>query len=35
MLYAIADTHLSFSVEKPMDVFGARWENHAGSENLR
>ena len=33
MLYAIADTHLSFSVEKPMDVFGARWTNHA--ERLR
>ncbi len=33
MLYAIADTHLSFSVEKPMDIFGARWENHA--ERLR
>ncbi len=29
MLYVIADTHLSFSVEKPMDVFGAKWENHA------
>lgn len=29
MLYTIADTHLSFTVEKPMDIFGARWENHA------
>lgn len=29
MIYTIADTHLSFSTEKPMDIFGARWENHA------
>lgn len=29
MLYTIADTHLSFTTEKPMDIFGARWENHA------
>lgn len=28
-LFTIADTHLSFAAEKPMDVFGARWENHA------
>lgn len=28
MLYAIADTHLSLSVDKPMDIFGPRWENH-------
>jgi len=33
MLYAIADTHLSLSVDKPMDVFGQRWENH--HEKLR
>jgi len=27
-LFAISDLHLSGSVEKPMDVFGAGWENH-------
>ena len=28
MLYTIADTHLSLTTEKPMDVFGPRWANH-------
>ena len=28
-LYAIGDLHLSFSVDKPMDVFGQVWVNHA------
>lgn len=27
-IYAIADLHLSFSVEKPMDVYGGEWINH-------
>ena len=27
-LYAIGDLHLSFSVAKPMDVFGREWKNH-------
>ena len=27
-LYTIADLHLSFSTDKPMNVFGALWENH-------
>lgn len=27
-LFALADTHLSLSVNKPMDIFGNRWENH-------
>lgn len=27
-IFAISDLHLSFSVDKPMDVFGSRWENH-------
>ncbi len=27
-LYAIGDLHLSFTTNKPMDVFGPRWENH-------
>ena len=28
-LFALADTHLSLSKEKPMDKFGDRWINHA------
>ncbi len=27
-VFVIADLHLSFSSEKPMDVFGPKWENH-------
>ncbi len=27
-IYAISDLHLGFSCQKPMDIFGARWENH-------
>lgn len=27
-LYAIGDTHLSLSVNKPMDIFGPAWKNH-------
>ena len=27
-LYAIGDLHLSFSTDKPMDIFGRRWKNH-------
>ncbi len=27
-LFAIADLHLSLSVNKPMDIFGELWENH-------
>lgn len=27
-LYAIADLHLSFSSDKPMDIYGAAWKNH-------
>ena len=27
-IYAIADLHLSFSVEKPMDIYGGQWVNH-------
>ena len=29
MVYVIGDLHLSFSVDKPMDIFGNHWENHA------
>ena len=28
-IYVIGDLHLSFSVDKPMDIFGIQWENHA------
>lgn len=28
-LFAIADTHLSFTTDKPMGVFGAAWKEHA------
>lgn len=27
-IYAIADLHLSFSAEKPMDIYGGPWINH-------
>ncbi len=27
-LYAIGDLHLSFSTDKPMDIFGSAWKNH-------
>jgi len=27
-LYTMADLHLSFSTEKPMDIFGDRWKDH-------
>jgi len=27
-LYAIGDFHLSFTVNKPMDVFGSEWKDH-------
>ena len=29
MLYAIGDLHLSLANDKPMDVFGETWRNHA------
>ena len=32
-LYAIGDTHLALGCDKPMDVFGGRWENYV--EKLR
>ena len=27
-LYVLSDPHLSFSTDKPMDIFGARWIDH-------
>ncbi len=32
-IYAIGDLHLSFSEDKPMDIFGENWEDH--SEKIR
>ena len=32
-LYAISDLHLSFTDNKPMDIFGAVWHNH--TEQIR
>ncbi len=32
-VFVIGDTHLSHSADKPMDVFGSVWQNHA--EKLR
>ncbi len=29
-IYAIADLHLSFASNKPMDIFGLNWADHAG-----
>ena len=36
-VYAISDLHLAWSVDKPMDVFGARWANYMSKleENWR
>ena len=36
-LYAISDLHLAFNVDKPMDIFGLKWENHVNKleENWR
>lgn len=31
MIFAIADTHLSCGVQKPMDIFGARWKGWTDS----
>ena len=28
-LFAIADLHFAFSVDKPMDIFGENWMNHS------
>lgn len=27
-IYTISDLHLSFGMDKPMDIFGVNWENH-------
>ena len=28
-IYVIGDLHLGFAIDKPMDIFGNNWENHA------
>ena len=28
-IYVIGDLHLYFSIDKPMNIFGFNWENHA------
>jgi len=28
-VYVLSDTHLSITKNKPMDIFGRRWQNHA------
>ena len=27
-IYTISDLHLSFSSDKPMNIFGGAWQNH-------
>ena len=27
-IYVIGDLHLSFSTNKPMDIFGKNWQNY-------
>ncbi|HBP37934.1 MAG TPA: serine/threonine protein phosphatase [Clostridiales bacterium] len=36
-LFALADPHLGFGVDKPMDIFGFRWQDHVSrlEENWR
>ena len=29
MIHAISDLHLSLNADKPMHIFGSRWQNHA------
>ncbi|MCK5133451.1 MAG: metallophosphoesterase [Candidatus Sabulitectum sp.] len=29
-VFSLADLHLGFAVDKPMDIFGSIWENHPG-----
>jgi phenylalanyl-tRNA synthetase beta chain len=33
-IFAIADLHLDFKKEKPMDIFGDNWENHEEIKRL-
>jgi uncharacterized protein len=29
-IFALADLHLGFAADKPMDIFGAQWKDHPG-----
>ncbi|MBQ7525568.1 MAG: metallophosphoesterase [Abditibacteriota bacterium] len=29
MIYSLSDPHLSFGADKPMDIFGEKWQGHA------
>jgi len=33
-IYAISDLHLSFGVDKPMNIFGNNWDNYEQILNL-
>ena len=33
-LFALSDTHLSTSVDKPMSIFGSRWTDHQNKIEL-
>ena len=35
MIHAISDLHLSLSADKPMHIFGSRWQNHADKLKAR
>ena len=32
-IYALGDLHLSFATDKPMDIFGPKWENYTEKIN--
>ena len=34
-IYVIGDLHLSFGVNKPMNIFGEKWEKHAEKIKLK
>ena len=33
-VFSISDLHLSGAADKPMDVFGAGWENHLDRKSV-
>ena len=34
-IFAIADLHLSFNEDKPMNIFGEKWQNHEEKNKTR
>ncbi len=34
-IFAIADLHLSFNENKPMNIFGEKWQNHEEKNQTR